>query len=148
MIYKLISKVVANRLKGILPHVISLPQSAFVPDRLITINILVAHEIIHFLRKKRMGKEGFMSLKLDMCKTYDRVSWSFLEFTMVKMCFSKNRVDLIMTCVSTVSLSVLINGEPKGPIIPSKGLRQGILYLHTCFYFALKAYLSASTSYN
>jgi hypothetical protein len=70
--YKLISKVLANRLKKILPEIISPNQSAFIPGRLITDNILVAFEALHTMDRKMKGREGFMALKLDMSKAYDR----------------------------------------------------------------------------
>lgn len=72
-IHKLISKTIANRLKIILPHIISNSQSAFVPERKITDNILIAYESLHFLRRKKKGKQEFMSIKLDIIIAYDMV---------------------------------------------------------------------------
>jgi hypothetical protein len=60
-----------------------------------------------------------------MCKAYDRVEWVFLEKMMRKMGFAKQWIKLIMNCVSTVSYSVLINGQPMGQFLPSRGLWQG-----------------------
>ena len=73
ILYKLISKVLANRLKNLLPHVVSESQSAFQSDKAISDNILVAFETLHHMKIKKRGKEGFMAMKLDMSKAYDKV---------------------------------------------------------------------------
>ncbi|XP_057247591.1 uncharacterized protein LOC130589950 [Beta vulgaris subsp. vulgaris] len=125
VLYKLVSKVLANRLKRVLPVVIHESQSGFVPGRLITDNILVAYECFHFLRKKKKGKTGYMGLKLDMSKAYDRVEWDFLEQMMLKLGFPVNFVHLIISCVKTSSFSLLVNGQPARRFTPSRGLRQG-----------------------
>jgi hypothetical protein len=125
VIYKLIAKILANRLKKVLPFVISSEQSAFIPGRLITDNILVAFEALHTMDTRIKGKDGFMAIKLDMSKAYDRVEWDFLELVLYKMGFARQWITLLMTCVRTVSYSVLINGQPNGKILPSRGLRQG-----------------------
>ena len=73
VIYKIISKVLAKRLKQILPQIISPSQSAFVPGQLITDNVLVAYETFHTMHSRKKGKKGSMVLKLDISKAYDRV---------------------------------------------------------------------------
>jgi hypothetical protein len=125
VLYKILSKVLTNRLKSILPHIISETQSAFVPSRLITDNILVAFETLHHMKTRNTGKEGFMALKLDMSKAYDRVEWVFLKHVMLKMGFNTKWVSLMMECISSVSYSILINGSPQGLLKPTRGLRQG-----------------------
>ena len=125
VIYKIMSKILANRLKRILPVVIDESQSAFVPGRLITDNVLVAFETMHCINQRKKGKEALMAINLDMSKAYDRVEWAYLEAMMRKMGFHEKWISLIMMCVNMVSFSVLINNEPKGKIIPTKGLHQG-----------------------
>ena len=121
--YKLISKVLANRLKLILPSIITENQSAFIPGHLISDNILIAFEFMHYLKHKNEGKESYMSIKLDMSKAFDRVEWNFIYEVMIKMGFAKKWVDLIMNCISSVSYSVIINGEACGNITPTRGIR-------------------------
>ena len=87
VIYKIIAKVLANRLKQILPQIISPTQNAFVPRRLITDNVLVAYEVLHAMQGRKKGKTGALSLKLDVSKAYDRVEWDFLKRVMIKMGF-------------------------------------------------------------
>ena len=90
-------------------------------------NVLVAFETMHCIDQRRKGKEGLMAIKLNMSKAYDRVEWAFLEVMMRRLGFSDRWIGLMMICVKTVSYSVLINGEPKGKILPTRGLRQGNL---------------------
>ena len=79
VIYKLISKVLANRLKEVLNVIISPYQSAFILRQLITNNIITAYETLHTMQSRMYGKSGFMVVNLDMSKAYDKVEWGFLE---------------------------------------------------------------------
>ena len=76
--FKIISKVLENRLKQVLPQIISPTQSAFVLGCLITDNVLVAYETLHTMHSKKKGKKGTLALKLDISKAYDWVEWQFL----------------------------------------------------------------------
>lgn len=125
MLYKITSKVLANRLKLVLPDIISCTQSAFIPGLLITDNILAAFETLHSMQTRMWSKTSFMGFKLDMSKAYDRVEWSFLEVVMRKLGFTEQWITLIMARVQSVSYSILINGGPVGNIQPSRGIRQG-----------------------
>lgn len=114
-----------NRVKPFLPDIISEEQSAFVPGRQNTDNVLVAFEHMHTLAKTIVGYEGFMAIKLDMSKAYDRVEWDFLRWIMQEMGFDQKWITLVMRCISGISYSLLINGRQCGFFRPSRGLRQG-----------------------
>jgi ribonuclease HI len=124
VIYKIITKTISNRLKVILPKVISQNQSAFLPDRLITDNTLVAYEVFHYF-KHTSSKKGYVGIKTDMAKAYDRVEWPFLSTTLNAFGFPQKLINTIIKCVSIVQLSILINGNPSLPFSPQRGLRQG-----------------------
>ena len=96
----------------------------FVPGRMITDNVIVAFESMHSINQRRKGKEGLMAIKLDMSKVYDRVEWAYLESMMKKMGFGDRWIFLIMMCITSITFLVLINGQPKGSITPSRRLRQ------------------------
>ena len=84
VLYKIFSKVLANRLKSIIPKIITKHQSAFTKSRLILDNILVAFESLHSMQK-HTGKNDFMAIKLDISKAYDRVEWPYLVAVMKKI---------------------------------------------------------------
>ena len=108
--YTLLAKVVANRLKKFLANAVPDSQSAFLSGRLISDNILVAFETLHYLKRKTQGKMGYMALKLDMSKAYDRVEWKFLEVLMQHLGLGEKMRKIIMSCLRSVSYSILLNG--------------------------------------
>ncbi|KAL8122007.1 hypothetical protein AgCh_018659 [Apium graveolens] len=115
----------ANGMKGLLDTVVSTTQSAFIPDRLISDNIMISYEIMHYLKGRKVGKYGYMALKLDMCKAYDRIEWNFLKAIMLKMGFSQWWVHLVLQCVTTVVYSINHGEHELDPIHPTRGIRQG-----------------------
>ena len=123
VVYKLISKILAERLKPWLNDILSENQSAFIHGRHITDNVLIAHELMHLLHTKNL-KNKFMALKLDIAKVFDN-EWKFIDTFMMKMSFCSKWREWIKICISTVSYYVLINGEPTREIKPKRGLRQG-----------------------
>src|SRR5688572_19757773 len=121
-LYKIISILLSNRLKEVIAPLIDESQSAFVMDRQILDGVLVANEAIAWLKRKKIP--GAL-LKLDFQKAYDSVRWSFLKLVMIKMGFGRKWIRWIMNCVSSASLSIIVNGSPLKPVKIEKGLRQG-----------------------
>ncbi|XP_021717958.1 uncharacterized protein LOC110685744 [Chenopodium quinoa] len=122
--YKMVTKVLVNRIKTILPTLISNTQLSFVPGRQITDNIVIMQEVLHTMRRKQ-GKKGYMEIKIDFEKAYDRLRWSFIRDTLVQMNLPITMIEVIMECITTTSLQVLWNGEPSSSFKPSRGVRQG-----------------------
>ena len=123
--YKVLSKVLANRLKQIIPALISPKQNAFVEGRLIQDNIGIAHELFHFLKTRKARYKFELGIKLDMHKAYDRVECDFLLIVMEKLGFDGRWKSLILGCISSVNFAILLNGEPGQKFAPSRELRQG-----------------------
>ena len=122
-VYKIISKILVSRLRLLLSNLISPCQSTFVPDRWIAENQLVVHELLHSFKKRKV-KGGFVAMKVDLQKAYDRVNWDFLKAVLLKFGFSRIFVNWILQCVSSVSFSILVNGGKSKLFWPSRGLRQ------------------------
>ncbi|KAL8118943.1 hypothetical protein AgCh_016435 [Apium graveolens] len=116
----IVTKVMANQLKEILDKSISTTQSAFFPGRLITDNIMISFEVMHYLKRKKFGKEGFMALKLDMSKAYDRIEWKILQDILLAMGFSTWWTHLIIQCVSTVKYNIVHGEHTLSPIVPTR----------------------------
>ena len=78
VVYKIVSKILVNRMKTMLPRVIFDSHSAFVPGRMITNNLIIAFKMLHYLKNHRVGNNVQMAAKLDMSNAYDRVEWDYL----------------------------------------------------------------------
>lgn len=108
VLYKLMAIVLANKLKGLLPHIISENQSAFVQNKSITDNVLAAFEVIYHMNQRKIGSVGEVALKLDISKAYDRVNWSFLCQRMIIMGFCDTWIDWMKMCVKTVTYNLAL----------------------------------------
>ena len=121
-LYKLLAKVLANRLKKVIGRVVSPDQNAFVKGRQILDASLIANEVIDDWQKN--GEKGLIC-KLDIEKAYDSINWQFLMKVMQKMGFGPKWLSWMWWCISTAKYSVMVNGVPTGFFSSSKGLRQG-----------------------
>ncbi|KAL0404505.1 UNVERIFIED_CONTAM: putative mitochondrial protein [Sesamum radiatum] len=125
IVYKIVSKALANRIKPILDKIISPTQASFFPRRLITNNVLIAYEVNHFLHTRKKSRKGHAVIKLDISKAYNKIQWCFLEKVLLKMGFPEKIVRLNLLCVTTVSYCFIMSGTQFGHISPQRGIRQG-----------------------
>ncbi|KAL0005366.1 hypothetical protein SO802_012927 [Lithocarpus litseifolius] len=123
-IYKIISKVIVARLRPYLGKIISPMQAAFVPGRKGVDHAIIVQELLHSLSLKK-GKRGFMAVKIDLEKAYDRIEWSFVRDTLALFNIPPGLSKVIMSCISTSSIEVLFNGGALAAFNPSRGIRQG-----------------------
>ena len=121
-LYKILAKVLANRIKSVVGQVISPVQSAFIEGRQILDAVLIANEAMDTIIRR---KESGIVCKLDIEKAYDHLSWEFLFQVLERMGFGKRWVSWVKWCVSTASFSILVNGSPTGFSQNSRSLRQG-----------------------
>lgn len=96
VVYKIASKVLVNRLKGLMPNIDSVHQSVFVPGRQIFDNTILASKIAQDFFKKNKEKKRFMAIKLDMSKAFNCIEWCYLHDVLVKLAFARGWVYLIM----------------------------------------------------
>ncbi|KAM1414771.1 hypothetical protein ACFX2I_006507 [Malus domestica] len=123
--YKILSKIMANRIKPLLSDLISPSHNVFVAGRQIQDNIGIAYELFHFLKTRKAKRKFELGIKLDMHKAYDRVEWDFFMVIMEKMGFDPKWHSLVLGCISTVNFAIMLNGQPGSKFVPFRGLRQG-----------------------
>jgi hypothetical protein len=123
-LYKIVSKVLTNRIKDTITKVVSPHQTGFIPGRSIHENIIVAQEMAHSMCKMK-GKVGFFAIKVDLSKAYDRLNWSFIYHTLMEVGYPMEWIDVVMTSVTSVRTNVKWNGERAEYFHPQRGIRQG-----------------------
>ncbi|GKC43215.1 reverse transcriptase domain-containing protein [Tanacetum coccineum] len=123
VLFKCISKIISNRMKEGLSDLVSLNQSAFVPSRRISDNILLTQELMHNYHLDRGPAR--CAFKVDIQKAYDTVDWRFLKKILIWFGFHARMVGWIMECVTSTSFSISINGCLHGSFKGKRGLRQG-----------------------
>jgi len=109
-IYKVISKVLAGRLKKVLPSIIDESQSSFMKDIDLVDSVLLANEVVEDLRRKE--KSG-SCLKVDFKKAYDSVRWDFMYDMLGRLSFHNTWLKWIRGCMELATVSVLVNGSPQ-----------------------------------
>ena len=105
-----VAKIVANRLNQIMPILIAPTQCGFIRGRTGSNNIIIAQEIIHKMRRMKVGK-GFIAIKIDLEKAYDCLEWSFVIDFLKHAGVSEHFRNIIRHCISSFSMNILWNGE-------------------------------------
>jgi hypothetical protein len=122
LVYKLISKVIANRIKPFLGRSLSAEQLGFLKGRRIQDAIGAAHECIHSIKQKNLKA---LIMKLDLKKAFDSIDWEFLRLVLFAVGFGEKLSNWILACVTSANFAVLINGEATSFFKNERGLRQG-----------------------
>ncbi|PHU14929.1 hypothetical protein BC332_16134 [Capsicum chinense] len=127
--YKIVTKIIVNRIKPFLQQIIGPSQASFLPNRRAVDHAIIVQEYLsHF--KKMSGIKSNMIIKIDLETSFDRLEWSFIRQALTFFNFSPLLSRLIMSCISTSSISVLVNGSLTSNFKPTRGIRQGDIALY------------------
>ena len=118
--YKIMAKLLVNRIKPLLQKLISLAQGGFVKGRHILDNVIQVQEALHSSHSR---KEQGMLIKLDMCNAFYRVNRSFLYRVLLSFGFSQDFINLIKACLKKIWIASMINGRPANLFLATRGLR-------------------------
>ncbi|KAJ4788737.1 RNA-directed DNA polymerase (reverse transcriptase)-related family protein [Rhynchospora pubera] len=124
VLYRLVMKIIATRLRPHMKHVISHEQNAFLKGRNIVDNVIVVREVLQSFRQKNFKQAAFL-LKADVSKAFDKIEWDFLSKAMLYLNVPVKLVNLMVSCYNRAQISLSINGRADGFISPTRGLRQG-----------------------
>ncbi|WOL07964.1 hypothetical protein Cni_G16714 [Canna indica] len=124
ILYKILAKVILNRIRPVLEKVISSAQSAFMPNRLIQDNIFVVAEVVNSIHGSKAMKP-YILVKIDLQKAYGRVSWMALYAVMKKLKFPQKMIMWIKGCIENAKLRCKTNGVMSQEFVGYKGIRQG-----------------------
>ena len=124
-LYKLIAKVLANRLKKVMSRLVNKAQNVFVEGRQILDASLIANEAIDSMTRR---KEKGILCKLDVEKAYDKLNWKFFLTVLMEMGFGSTSIGWIQWCISTTSFLVIINGSLAGFFKSTRGYGKEIRY--------------------
>nr|KYP55936.1 Transposon TX1 uncharacterized [Cajanus cajan] len=120
-LYKILAKILANRLKKVLPSIIDDRQSAFLEGRNLLQSVVIANETLYEVKKE---KKSYIFFKVDYEKAYDSVNWEFLLYMLKRLGFEGKWIQWIQVCLESAHVSVLINGSPSKEFQMNRGLRQ------------------------
>jgi hypothetical protein len=120
--YKIITKIIANRIRPLLSRTLAEEQLGFLKGRQILDAIGTAQECLHSIKTKNLPA---ILLKLDLKQAFDCINWNFLHLILLQCGFGTVTTNWIMGCITTATLAVLINGEASKAFHSKRGLRQG-----------------------
>ncbi|KAL6203603.1 hypothetical protein ACLB2K_027303 [Fragaria x ananassa] len=123
-LYKVVSKIIVQRLRPMMSMLVSPSQVSFIPSRNIIDNIIVAQEMLHKFRNSK-GNLEFMAWKIDLAKAYDKLQWQFIESVLWEVGIRGKLLQLMIQCFTSVNSRVIFNGEATEDFCPESGLRQG-----------------------
>ena len=121
-VYKIVAKLLTNRLKKVMSDIIDERQSTFISGRHLLHSVLIANEAV---KEANRRPKPFLVFKVDYERAYDSVSWAFRSYMMKRLGFCPKWICWIEGCLKSASVSVLVNGSPTNEFIPHRGLRQG-----------------------
>ncbi|GJT34263.1 RNA-directed DNA polymerase, eukaryota [Tanacetum coccineum] len=121
-LYKIITKLLANRLVTVIDGLVNEVQSAFIANRQILDGPFILNEIIHWCKAK---KKQTLIFKVDFEKAFDSVRWDFLDDVLKNLGFGSRWRDWIQSCLNSSKGSILVNGSPTSEFQYFKGLKQG-----------------------